>query len=299
VHTPVVVRSDAKRGLVDTGLATAAGIDTSGYESFDLEARSADGTVVPCSVAAKIGLPRDGSSPTLLDGYGSYGASAEPYFSPSILGWIEQGGVFIEAHVRGGGDFGEEWHLAGKQATKQHTIDDFLACGRAAIEAKLTTPARLAGMGTSAGGITIGGAITQAPELFAAAIPRVGDTNSLRAELTPGGPANVPEFGTVKTEEGFKALLAMDAYQHVKDGVAYPAVLVTTGVNDPRVSAWIPAKFAARLQAATSSKKPILLYVDFDAGHGLGSTRDQAVAQKADEYSFLLWQLGHSAFQPR
>src|SRR5262249_45926678 len=157
----------------------------------------------PCTVAAKVGLPRDGSNPALVDGYGAYGISSEPYFSPSILGFLEQGGVFIEAHSRGGGDFGEDWHRAGMQGTKQHTIADFLSCRRAAIDAKLNSPARLSGIGTSAGGISIGNALVQKPELFGAAIPRVGVTNAVRFETTQGGPANIPELGTVKTEDGF------------------------------------------------------------------------------------------------
>jgi prolyl oligopeptidase len=184
-------------------------------------------------------------------------------------------------------------------ATKPHTIDDFIACGEYLIENKYTAPARLSGQGTSAGGVTIGGAITRRPDLFGAALIRVGDTDSLRSETMESGPANIPEFGTVKTEEGFKALWTMDAYQHVKDHTAYPGVLLTTGANDPRVAPWQAAKMTARLQAATSSGKPILLRVDYDAGHGLGSTKTQLDEQRADEYAFLFWQLGEPGFQPK
>jgi prolyl oligopeptidase len=159
------------------------------------------------------------------------------------------------------------------------------------VEHKYTSPAHLAGEGTSAGGVTIGGAITQRPELFGAALIRVGDSDSLRSELMASGPANIPEFGTVKEADGFKALFAMDAYQHVKAGVAYPAVLLTTGVNDPRVAPWQAAKMTARLQAATSSGKPVLLRVEYDAGHGMGSTKSQRDAELADDLAFLFWQL--------
>jgi prolyl oligopeptidase len=281
----------------DTGLMPPLAIETGGYEVREEKISSADGTQVPCTVVAKSDLVRDGSHPALVDGYGAYGASAEPFFSPTLFAWLERSAVYVQAHPRGGGEFGEDWHNAGRQATKQHTIDDFVACGRLAIEEKLTSPAHLAGTGTSAGGITIGGAITQHPELFAAALDRVGATNMTRSESTQGGVANVPEFGTANTDEGYKALYEMDAYLHVKDGVAYPAVLVETGVNDPRVASWIPAKMAARLQAA-SKGGPVLLRVDFDAGHGLGSTRAQADLLRADEYTFLLWQLGDPDFQP-
>ena len=231
-------------------------------------------------------------------GYGSYGITLDPNFSPTLLGWLERGGVFAVAHVRGGGEYGEDWHKAGQKLTKQNTIGDFLACADYLIEQGYTQRAKLAGQGGSAGGITIGGAITQRPEGFGAALINVGDTDTLRSETMPSGPANIPEFGTVKTPEGFKALFAMDAYQHVKNGTRYPAVLLTTGANDPRVEPWQAAKMTARLQAASASGKPVLLRVDYDAGHGLGSTKSQRVAELADTYSFLLWQLGAPEFQP-
>src|SRR5438270_824309 len=153
--------------------------------------------------------------------------------------------------------------------------------------------------GKSAGGVTIGGAVTQRPDLFAAALIRVGDSDSLRSELMASGPANIPEFGTVKEADGFKGLYAMDAYQHVKADTAYPAVLLTTGVNDPRVAPWQAAKMTARLQASTNSSKPVLLRVDYDAGHGLGSTKSQRDVELADEVSFLFWQFGVPEFQPK
>jgi len=184
-------------------------------------------------------------------------------------------------------------------ATKQHTIDDFLACAQYLIDHKYTSTLRLAGEGTSAGGITIGGAITQRPDLFAAALIRVGDSDSLRSELMESGPANIPEFGTVTKADGFKALYAMDAYQHVKPNVAYPAVLLTTGVNDPRVAPWQAAKMTARLQASTISGKPVLLRVDYDAGHGFGSTKSQRDDEFADELAFLFWQFGITGYQPK
>jgi prolyl oligopeptidase len=153
-------------------------------------------------------------------------------------------------------------------------------------------------MGGSAGGITIGRSITERPDLFAAVIDAVPASDMLRAEFSPNGPPNIPEFGTVKTLDGFKGLYAMSSYHHVKDSTAYPAVLVTTGFNDPRVTPWEPGKMAARLQAASSSGKPVLLRVDYDAGHGFGSTKTQRQQELADEFTFLLWQFGHARFQP-
>jgi len=154
-------------------------------------------------------------------------------------------------------------------------------------------------MGGSAGGIMIGRAITERPDLFSAAVCQVGGMNTLRSEISANGPPNIPEFGTVTTEDGFRALYEMDSYQHVVDGVSYPAVLLTHGFNDPRVDVWESAKMAARLQKATASNKPILLRIDYEAGHGYGSTMSQYTMQWADVCAFLLWQFGIPGFQPR
>jgi prolyl oligopeptidase len=290
---------DAKSGKVtDTGLVQSSPVDFSQIESEEVKAKSADGTMVPLSIIHKRGLALDGSHPTWLEGYGAYGITIDPAFRPTWLAFLERGGVFAVAHARGGGEYGEDWHLSGQKLTKQHTIDDFLAGAHYLIEHKYTSPAHLAGEGTSAGGVTIGGAITQHPELFGAALIRVGDSDSLRSELMASGPANIPEFGTVKEADGFKALYAMDAYQHVKPSTAYPAVLLTTGANDPRVAPWQAGKMTARLQASTNSGKPVLLRVDYDAGHGIGSTKSQRDAELADEFAFLFWQLGGAEFQP-
>jgi len=295
---PLWYRLDAKTQKVeDTQIVPPSPVDFSQIVSEEVKAKSADGTMVPLSIVHKRGIPMDGSNPTWLEGYGAYGITIDPAFRPTWLAFLERGGVYAAAHVRGGGEYGEDWHNAGRKLTKQRTIDDFIACAQYLIEKKYTSPSKLAGEGTSAGGVTIGGAITQRPDLFAAALIRVGDSDSLRSELMASGPANIPEFGTVKEPDGFKALLAMDAYQHVKPN-AYPAVLLTTGVNDPRVASWQAAKMTARLQASTTSGKPVLLRGDYDAGHGFGSTKSQRDSEQADELSFLFWQFGVSGFQP-
>jgi prolyl oligopeptidase len=284
--------------LTDTGLVAPSSVDYSQIESVEVKAPSVDGTMVPLSIIHKRGIALDGSHPTWLEGYGAYGITLDPQFRPTMLAFFEHGGVFAVAHVRGGGEYGEDWHVGGQKLTKQHTIDDMLAGAKYLIDHKYTSPQHLAGEGTSAGGITIGGAITQRPDLFGAALIRVGDSDSLRSELMASGPANIPEFGTVKEQDGFKALYAMDAYQHVKPNTPYPAVLLTTGANDPRVAPWQAAKMAARLQSSTTSGKPILLRVDYDAGHGMGSTKSQRDAELADELAFLFWQLGVAEYQP-
>jgi prolyl oligopeptidase len=297
--SPLWYALDAKSGkLTDTALLPTSPVDYSQIEAEEVKAKSADGTMVPLSIIHKRGMALDGSHPTWLEAYGAYGLTLDPMFQPTLLAFFERGGVFAVAHVRGGGEYGEDWHAGGEKLTKQHTIDDMIAGARYLIEHQYTSPAHLAGEGTSAGGITIGGSITQHPELFGAALIKVGDSDSLRSELMASGPENVPEFGTVKEPDGFKALYAMDAYQHVKPNTAYPAVLLTTGVNDPRVASWQAAKMTARLQASTISDKPILLRVDYDAGHGMGSTKSQREIELADELAFLFWQLGVSEFQP-
>jgi prolyl oligopeptidase len=267
-------------------------------ESHELKVKSYDGTFVPLSIVYKKGLKRDGKNPLLLEGYGSYGITFDPYFDPRMIAWFEQGGVFAVAHVRGGGEYGEDWHVAGKLLTKPNTWKDFIASAQYLIDEKYTDTPHLAIEGGSAGGITIGRSITERPDLFAVAIDAVPMSDVVRAEFTPNGPPNIPEFGTVKEADGFKALFEMSGYHHIKDGTKYPAVLITTGFNDPRVISWEPGKMAARLQAATSSGKPILLRVDYDAGHGIGSTKSQREQELADEMSFSLWQFGTPGYLP-
>jgi prolyl oligopeptidase len=276
----------------DTRLLQPAKVDLSGYESVEVEVPSHDGVRVPLSIVYRKDLKRDGSHPLLLDGYGSYGITYDPGFSALRLAWLERGGVFAAAHVRGGGEYGEAWHQAGQKANKPNTWKDFIACAEYMVKEGYTSPEHLAGTGTSAGGILIGRAITERPDLFRAAVPRVGVLNALRVEHEPGGPANIPEFGTTAKEDEFRALREMDALSHVKPGVRYPAVLLTAGINDSRVEAWQPAKMAAALQEVKSPDRPVLLRVAFDAGHGMGLTKRQRAEEAADTYSFLLWQLG-------
>jgi prolyl oligopeptidase len=219
---------------------------------------------------------------------------------PFFRAQYERGMVVATCHVRGGGELGETWHEAGRQATKPNTWKDFIACADYLVTHKYTSAQQLVGTGGSAGGILIGRAIEERPELFVGAVALVPMADALRSETTANGVPNIPEFGSVKTAAGFRALHAMSPYANVKDGVKYPAVLITTGINDPRVDAWEPAKLAARLQAASTSGKPVLLRVDYAAGHGgMGASIDQFLAQFADMISFELWQTGDPDFQPR
>lgn len=284
-----------------TDLQKAVAIDTSGVQAQRVMVKSHDGVMVPLSILSSKTAPLDGMRPTVVTGYGAYGITQEPRFSATRLAWLERGGVLAVCHVRGGGELGEDWHRGGYIATKQNTVSDFIACAEHLIAHKYASPASLAGTGGSAGGITIGGAITQRPELFAAAQSAVSLSDMLRMELTPNGAPNVAEFGTVTNPAHFKSMYALSPYHRVVDGRAYPAVIATTGANDPRVEAWMPGKFAARLQAANPqsfANKPVLLRVDFEAGHGMGSGVAQRLDETADVWSFFLQQFGDPAFQP-
>jgi len=293
-HSPLFYHYDPSRGtLADTKIIPRSPVDFSVITSEEVKAKASDGTLVPLSIIHRRDLKMDGSHPTLLHGYGSYGITYDPGFDPTSLAWLERGGVIAVAHIRGGGEYGEDWHNAGRKGTKENTITDFIACAQYLIDHAYTSPQHLAGEGTSAGGITIGGAITERPDLFGAALDNVGMSDDLRAELQINGPANIPEFGTVKNEDEFHNLLKISAYHRIKDHTSYPAVLLTTGVNDPRVDPWQMNKMTARLQAATSSGKPVMLRVDYDAGHGgIGATKTQHTNLLTDQFSFLLWQLG-------
>lgn len=292
---------DPRTGRVtDTKLQPAGPYDhPTSVTSVEVKARSYDGTEVPLSISYPKDMKMDGTNPTLLEGYGAYGVSINPAFSPTRLAWHEKGGVFAVCHVRGGGENGEEWHLAGKEATKPNTWRDFIACAEYLVDHKYTSPQTLAGEGGSAGGILIGRSITERPDLFGAAIDQVGASDMLRMETTANGVPNIPEFGSTATEAGFKALYEMSSYHHIKPQTAYPAVMFETGINDPRVDPWHMAKMTARMQAASWSGKPILLRVEYAGGHGgIGGTEKQQQERLADDWSFLLWQFGVAGFQP-
>jgi prolyl oligopeptidase len=250
------------------------------------------------TVLHKKGLKLDGSNPTLLDAYGAYGFSETAYFSPTNIVWLEKGGVLAFANVRGSGVYGNDWYKAGFKTTKSNTWKDGVACAQYLIKQGYASPKTLGVMGTSAGGIFVGRTVTTAPELFAAAIFNVGVMDTIRSEESANGITNISEFGTVKKLAEFKALLEMSTYHQIKDGTAYPAVMFVHGMNDPRVDVWESGKAAARLQAASNSGKPVLLRLDLQAGHGMGSTATQRYAQAADIYSFLLWQMGQAKEMP-
>jgi prolyl oligopeptidase len=273
-----------------TALRTTTPIDLSGYEVSREFATSRDGTRVPLNVITAPGTPRDGTAPAVLTAYGGYGISLVPRFDPELLLWLEQGGVYVVANIRGGGEFGEEWHHAGRLATKQNCFDDFIACADHLHSSRITSRGRLAIMGGSNGGLLMGAVLTQRPDIARAVVAAVPVMDSLRAETTTNGRFNTPEYGTVDDPELFTVLLAYSPYHNVVDGTAYPAVLLTAGENDTRVDAWHAKKMTARLQEATSPERPVLLRLE-STGHLAGSL-DQSIGETTDRHAFLFDQLG-------
>jgi prolyl oligopeptidase len=287
-------RYDPETGeFTDDGLVPGGRFDNmEGFVAREVLVTSHDGTKVPLSILHRADIELDGSNPTIVYGYGSYGISMDVGFSTIRMAWVERGGVFAIAHVRGGGEYGQEWHYAGRMENKPNTWRDLIASAEYLVDQGYTSPQHMAPMGGSAGGILVGRSITERPDLFGAAVIQVGMLDAIRAETTTNGVPNIKEFGTVTEKAGFEGLLAMSAYHQVDDEQTYPATLLTHGFNDPRVNPWMSGKMAARLQAVNRGEPPVLLRIDFDSGHGIGSTREQVLAQYADIYAFLEQQLG-------
>ncbi len=285
----VVTTGDLK--ATDSGLSPKPPYDVTRYTTTRMEVKARDGTLVPVEMLRAKTTKATGKNPTLIEAYGAYGAMLDPGFQSPMLAFLDAGGILVYAHVRGGGEKGEAWHLGGFKATKPNTWRDAIDVAEHLVKTGWTAPAHLAIWGVSAGGIMVGRAITERPDLFAVGIGEVGLFNTLRFELTANGPGNDVEFGTFTKKDEFPALYAMDSYHHVKDGVKYPAVLCITGANDPRVEPWVVGKFAARLQAATRSGKPVLLRVDYASGHHAAG-KDAAIAKYADMFSFILTYAG-------
>jgi prolyl oligopeptidase len=287
-------RFDAGSGKsVRTALSQVAPYNFDDAEVVREFAVSKDGTRVPVNIIRRKGTKLDGSNPTLLYGYGGYGINETPYFAGSMARvWLDQGGVYVVANLRGGAEYGQDWHKAGNLTRKQNVFDDFIACAEYLIAQKYTSPAHLAIMGGSNGGLLMGAAFTQRPDLFRAVVSFVGIYDMLRVELDPNGEFNTTEFGTVKNHEQFEALYAYSPYHHVKDGTTYPSILFLTGENDHRVNPLHSRKMTARLQAASGSDRPILLRTSANSGHGIGTALDERIEENADALSFLFTQLG-------
>lgn len=274
-----------------TALSDETPFDLSEYAARRELASSLDGTLVPMTLVSRPDIRRDGTAPALLYGYGGYGFSLKPWFELTWLPWLEQGGILAVANLRGGAEYGEEWHESGKLAAKQHVFDDFAACAYQLVESGVTRTDRLALMGGSNGGLLICAVLAQHPDIAGVFVAMVPVIDMLRVELHPNGAFNVTEFGTVTDREQFEALRAYSPYHNVHDGVPYPATLLTGGECDPRVDAYHPKKMAARLQAATSGSEPVLLRMK-STGHGINEPLDETVAELTDIYTFIFDRLG-------
>lgn len=270
-----------------------------GITAREVKVRSHDGVEVPVSIIARSDLKLDGSNPTMLYGYAAYGTVEEPSMNPRILAWLEQGGVFVVCHARGGGILGDEWHKAGHKTTKFNTWRDGIATAEWLIAQGYTARGKLSVYGGSAGGIFVGRVVTERPDLFSAAAIGVGNLDQLRSETRANGAANIPEYGSVKVEAEFHALRNNSTYEQIRRGTAYPALLFEHGVNDTRVDVWMSTKAATRFIAANPEGKPVLMRLEYDAGHGVGATRSQAQQRTADRWAFFLWQAGLPGFQPQ
>lgn len=292
VNPPAWYAYDPASGqTTETALAEKAPVDFSNIDVHRVFATSKDGTQVPITILYRKGTKLDGNNPVLLYGYGGFGVSVMPSYKAINTVWLDQGGIYATANIRGGGEFGEVWHHAGSLTNKQNVFDDFTGTMEYMIKNNYTNPNRLAIIGGSNGGLLMGAIITQHPLLFKAAVSSVGLYDMIRSELTTNGAFNIPEYGSVQNPEQFRALYAYSPYHHVKDSVAYPAVLFMTGANDPRVNPMHSRKMTAALQAATISKNPILLRTSSGTGHGFGTPLDEYIRQQVDIYSFLFHEL--------
>jgi prolyl oligopeptidase len=280
----------------DAGLEPPPPFDLSGYVAERRFAAARDGTRVPYTIIARRGWRSDASNPVLATGYGAYQYALSPGFQPRVLAFLDAGGVYVVTGVRGGGEYGREWHKAGQKATKPNTWRDLIDVCETLISSRVTAPSRLVIHGGSAGGITVGRALTERPDLFAGAIAEVGWMNPIRY-VAEQNIADIDEWGPIVDAESFRIMYQMDSYHAISEGKRYPAVLITTGVNDPRVASFNSGKFAARLQDVAPADSPVLLRVDFDSGHGVGSTRAQRDRLLADIYTFALWRAGAHGFQ--
>ncbi|MEP6776832.1 MAG: prolyl oligopeptidase family serine peptidase [Chthoniobacterales bacterium] len=279
---------------VKTALVSTAPVSFDDIEVTREFATSKDGAKIPLNIVRRKGTKLDGQNPTLLYGYGGYSISMSPVFDFTKRLWFDRGGVYVVANIRGGGEFGEDWHKAGNLTRKQNVFDDFAAAAEYLIRQKWSNSQKLAIQGGSNGGLLMGALITQHPDLMRAVVSSVGIYDMLRVELAPNGAFNVTEFGTVKDPEQFKALYAYSPYHHVVEGTKYPSILMMTGANDGRVAPYHSRKMTARLEEANKSNNPILLRTSSSAGHGIGTALSERIKQSADIYSFLFAQLGMS-----
>ncbi|MHC1762772.1 MAG: prolyl oligopeptidase family protein [Verrucomicrobiia bacterium] len=289
---PILYRYDVDSDRTEVFRRTRVPADLKPYETRQIFFKSKDGTRVPMFIVSKKGLALDGTHPTLLYGYGGYGISITPTYIPALVVWLEMGGVYASANLRGGGEYGEPWHLAGTRLQKQNVFDDFIAAAEYLVRAGYTEPKRLAIYGRSNGGLLVGAVLNQRPELFGAALPGVGVMDMLRYHTASANARQwSSDYGLSENPEEFKALHAYSPYHNIKPSTCYPPTLVTTADRDDRVVPWHSFKYAARLQQAQSCDHPILIRIETRAGHGAGKPTWMQIEDRADQWAFLAWAL--------
>jgi len=284
---------DIESGKSEVYRASEVAFNPEEFESYQVFYTSADGTEIPMIITHKKGLVRDGSNPTMLYGYGGFNISLTPYFSTSLLPWLERGGVYAVANLRGGGEKGEAWHAAGTQMNKQNVFNDFIAAGEYLIAEGITSSERLGIMGGSNGGLLVGAVMTQRPDLMAVALPAVGVLDMLRYHEFTAGAGWAYDYGTAQdSPEMFNYLLGYSPYHNLVEGSCYPATMVTTADHDDRVVPAHSFKFAARLQKAQSCSNPTLIRIETNAGHGAGKPTEMIIQEAIDKWAFALWNMG-------
>jgi prolyl oligopeptidase len=291
LRPPTVFHRDLIRNVTTPLQPPQLPFDTSAYETRQMFYRSNDGTRVPMFVTARKGLRLDGANPAMLTAYGGYGSVRAPSYEPQVPAWLEAGGVYAVANIRGGGEYGEPWHQRGSREHKQQSFDDFIAAAEYLVRERYTAPQRLAIYGHSNGGLLVGAVLTQRPDLFAAAVGNAGHYDMLRFHKFTVGAGWIHEYGSPDDSTAFQWLHAYSPLHRVRPGTCYPATLLLTGDHDDRVVPSHAYKFAATLQAAQGCKRPILLRVASDASHSYGSTSG-AAAEWTDVWAFVAAQLG-------
>jgi prolyl oligopeptidase len=295
---PTIYRFDTATGIAEVFARPKAAFDPDRFETVQHFYSSKDGTRIPIFVIRRKGPLPVGGSPTVLYGYGGFNASQTPGFSATRLAWIEQGGVFAIANLRGGGEYGKAWHDAGRLQNKQNVFDDFIAAGEYLIEQGISASGKLAAEGRSNGGLLVGAVVNQRPDLFAAALPAVGVMDMLRFDRFTAGRYWVDDYGDPSKEADFRTLYAYSPYHNIHNGADYPAILVTTADTDDRVVPGHSFKYAAKLQASNIGSKPHLIRIETRAGHGSGKPTDKLIEESADVYAFVAKWTGLAIGQP-
>ncbi|MCZ2368145.1 prolyl oligopeptidase family serine peptidase [Vibrio diabolicus] len=293
VTPPTIFSFDVESGESTLFQESKAPFDRNEYESKQVFYTSKDGTQVPMIISYKKGIALDGSAPTMLYGYGGFNISLTPMFSGNVANWLELGGIYAVANMRGGGEYGKAWHNAGTQQQKQNVFDDFIAAAEYLIENDYTSSERLAIRGGSNGGLLVGACMTQRPELFKVALPAVGVLDMLRYHTFTSGEGWKYDYGTSEQSEAmFQYLLGYSPVHNVKEGVQYPATLVTTADHDDRVVPAHSYKFIAELQDKQQGANPVLIRIDVNAGHGAGMPLSKQIDLTTDVYAFTLYNMG-------